>query len=175
MGIPPVGRNPAGPSPTAAAAPHVPGRPRGPFSGTAGECQLGGSAISVPSPPPAGGGNDGSPADIPGRDRAPLPGRTAVAQQSVATGESLCTPAHRAPSACATPAALDAGADTPGLHEARHHLLKSLRLQNPHNLCYANSIVHSWLWTSTQPAGDQSRLFGILTAIAFLTPIAESH
>ena len=29
MGIPPVGRNPAGPSPTAAAAPHVPGRPRG--------------------------------------------------------------------------------------------------------------------------------------------------
>ena len=174
MGIPSVGCSQAGPSPTAAAAPHVPGRPRGPFSGTAGECQLGGGAVSVPSSPPAGGGNDGSPADIPGRDRAPLPGRIAAAQQLVATSESLCPPAHRAPSACATPAAFDAGTDTPGLHEARPHLLKSLRLQNPHNLCYANSIVHSWLWTSTQLAGDQSRRFGALRQ-AFSQLLRSSH
>ena len=174
LAIPSVGCSPAGPSPAAAAAPHVAGRPRGPFSGAAGECQLGGSAIPIPSSPPAGGRNDGSSAHIPGRDRAPLPGRIAVAQQFIATGESLRTPANRAPGACATLAALNAGADAPGLLEARVARLKSLRLQNPHNLCYANSVVHSWLWTSTQLAGDQSRLFGALRQ-AFAQLLHSSH
>lgn len=86
----------------------------------------------------------------------------------------LANLSHRAPGACAAPAALSIGADGPGLLETWVTRLKSLRLQNPHNLCYANSVVHSWLWTSTQLSGDHDHLFGALRQ-AFEPLLHSSH
>ena len=157
-----VGCCSTGSSATAIAHRNVPGGPRGPSGSAAGECQFGGRSVSLSGSPPAGGGNDRPPTDFPGGDRAPLRGRSTVAQQFAAPSESLRTPAHRASDTCATPTDLSLSADAPGLLATRVTRLKLLRLQNPHNLCYANSVVLSWLWTSTQLAGDPSHLFGAL-------------
>ena len=80
---------------------------RGPFSGTAGECQLGGSVVRFQAHRQLAEEMTGHQltfqAEIGLRSRAHCCCTTICCDWRIL----LCTPAHRAPSACATPANLE--------------------------------------------------------------------
>ena len=119
-------------------------------------CDDGRSPLPVPSESPTSRGNDRSSGHVHGGSGPPHAGGAATLRCiHEAHGERI-SPTSGIADAQASVATLGACEHAPAVLAK----VRSLRLNNPHNLCYANSLSLAWIWLSGLDPGEPEGHFG---------------